>query len=54
MAFHFRSDADTERHFLNQGFDALSVHDPADFYTTLPIPRTRGTPMVRVLEASVS
>ena len=54
VAFHFRSDADTERHFLNQGFDALTVHDPADFYTALPIPRTRGTPMVRVLEASVS
>ena len=38
VAFHFRSDADTERHFLNQGFDALTVHDPADFYTALPIP----------------
>ncbi|WP_101676006.1 class I SAM-dependent methyltransferase [Alloalcanivorax mobilis] len=53
VSFHFRSDAETRAHFTAQGFDALTVHDPADYYAALPIPRTRGTPMVRVLEAKV-
>lgn len=53
VAFHFRSDGESRDHFLALGFDHLAVHDPADHYATLPIPRTRGTPLVRVLEATV-
>lgn len=54
VSFHFDSAAQTREHFLNLGFDALTVHDPADHYATLPIPRTRGTPMVRIIEARVA
>ena len=54
VAFHFDSDDATRAHFRDQGFAALTVHDPADYYGTLPIPRTRGTPMVRILEAEAA
>jgi len=54
VGFHFHSDEQTVSHFLQQGFDGLTVHNPADFYSQLPIPQTRGNPMVRILEGVVS
>ncbi len=54
VGFHFHSDEQTVSHFLQQGFDDLTVHNPADFYSQLPIPQTRGNPMVRILEGVVS
>lgn len=51
VSFHFRSDDEIRRHFPELGFESVQVHDPAHHYGALPIPRTRGTPMVRVLEA---
>ncbi len=38
VAFHFDSDDATRAHFRDQGFAALTVHDPADYYSRLPIP----------------
>lgn len=54
VTFHFDSDRATEAHFRELGFSGLTVHDPADYYASLPIPRTRGTPMVRILEAQAA
>ena len=54
VAFHFSSDEATRAHFQSLGFDSLTVHDPADYYGRLPIPRTRNTPMVRILQAQAS
>ncbi|MDN5862728.1 MAG: class I SAM-dependent methyltransferase [Salinisphaera sp.] len=52
VAFHFQSDSQTRDHFLALGFGQVRVHDPADHYGTLPIPRSTGTPMVRIIEAT--
>ncbi len=51
VSFHFE-DADQARaHFRASGFPEVEVHDPRDFYDRLPIPRSRGAPVVRVIEA---
>ena len=52
VSFHFHSDDEARAHFTGLGFEQLTVHDPADHYAALPIPRTRGTPMVLILEAT--
>lgn len=49
--FHFGSDAETQEYLTERGFDAVTVHDPRDYYLRLPIPRSRGIPLVRVIEA---
>ncbi len=49
--FHFSSDDEAKRHFLALGFAHTKVHDPQDFYGQLPIPQSRNTPLVRVVEA---
>lgn len=49
--FHFGSDAETREHFSGLGFGKVVVHDPRDYYLRLPIPRSRGIPLVRVIEA---
>lgn len=51
VSFHFDSDEESRAHFRALGFQDLDIHDPADYYQRLPIPRTRRAPMVRVLEA---
>lgn len=51
VSFHFGSDAEARQHFEHLGFSATRVHNPRDYYETLPIPRTRGNPFVRVIEA---
>lgn len=49
--FHFGSDKEAVEHVSAQGFRAVVVHDPRDYYLRLPIPRNRGVPLVRVIEA---
>lgn len=51
VSFHFRNDDEARDHFLSCGFSSARVHDPRSWYGTLPIPESRGEPMVRVIEA---
>lgn len=53
VSFHFGSDQEAEQHLKSVGFDQVTVHNPANYYDRLPIPRTRGTPFVRIIEANV-
>ena len=52
VSFHFESDAQARKHLLAQGFGDVTVHNPADYYDSLPIPRSRQDPFVRILEAT--
>ncbi|WP_203300346.1 class I SAM-dependent methyltransferase [Marinobacter sediminum] len=52
VSFHFQTDDEAQRHFLACGFDSATVHDPRAWYGTLPIPESRGEPMVRVIACS--
>lgn len=51
VSFHFHSDDEARYTFIEAGFDELHLHNPADYYSQLDIPKSRGNPMVRVLEA---
>ncbi|WP_338354637.1 class I SAM-dependent methyltransferase [uncultured Marinobacter sp.] len=51
VSFHFQTDEEARQHFLSCGFASATVHDPRSWYGTLPIPESRGEPMVRVIEA---
>lgn len=51
VSFHFGSDEETREHFERLGFSTVGVHNPQDYYNTLPMPQSRGTPFVRVIEA---
>lgn len=51
VSFHFGSDDEARVYFEQLGFATTRVHNPRDFYDRLPIPRTRGNPFVRVIEA---
>lgn len=50
---HFAGDAPAERALLSAGFSLARVHCPEDFFSTLPVPRSRQKSFIRVLEASV-
>ncbi len=52
VTFHFQADAEAQTHFLSCGFKSVTVHDPRSWYNRLPIPESRGEPMVRVIEAA--
>lgn len=51
VTFHFGSDQEAQQHFSTLGFTDTHIHNPRDYYDKLPIPRTRGNPFVRVIEA---
>ncbi|WP_417566123.1 class I SAM-dependent methyltransferase [Marinobacter sp.] len=51
VTFHFQTDEQAREHFRSCGFNATTVHDPRSWYGILPIPESRGEPMVRVIEA---
>ncbi|AOY87215.1 methyltransferase [Marinobacter salinus] len=51
VSFHFLTDEEARAHFLSCGFTSATVHDPRSWYGKLPIPESRGEPMVRVIEA---
>ncbi|QSP94393.1 class I SAM-dependent methyltransferase [Marinobacter salinisoli] len=51
VSFHFNSDIEAGKHFVSCGFAETVLHDPRDWYDTLPIPRSRGEPLIRVVEA---
>jgi O-methyltransferase involved in polyketide biosynthesis len=51
VSFHFRSDEEARNTLTGLGFDGVTVHDPADHYDRLEIPRSRGQSFVRVIEA---
>lgn len=51
VSFHFDSDIGCERHFDALGFHQTTIHNPRAYYNELPIPKTRGNPFVRVIEA---
>ena len=51
VSFHFRNEAQVRECFSSLGFSRTLVHDPADYYERIPIPRSRGKTLVRVVEA---
>ncbi|MDO3720239.1 class I SAM-dependent methyltransferase [Marinobacter sp. chi1] len=51
VSFHFDSDEQARGHFLSCGFGAATIHDPRDWYARLPIPQSRGEPLIRLIEA---
>jgi len=51
VSFHFQNDTQAREHYLSCGFVSATVHDPRSWYGILPIPESRGEPMVRVIEA---
>lgn len=51
VSFHFENGQQAEKHFRSCGFPPVTVHNPADFYGSLPIPQSRNDPMIRVVEA---
>lgn len=52
VSFHFRKDRDVQDCFASLGFGQVRVHDPADYYDSLALPRSRGRTLVRIVEAS--
>lgn len=53
VSFHFRNEAEVRECFGLLGFSRTLVHDPADYYDRLPVPRSRGRTLVRVVEAVI-
>lgn len=51
VSFHFGSDEEAESHFGSLGFDRVNVRNPKAYYDSLDIPKTRGNPFVRIIEA---
>lgn len=51
VSFHFSSDARARETLTELGFQQVTIHDPADYYERLPMPRSRGRSLVRVIEA---
>lgn len=54
VSFHFGSDEEARDCFRDAGFDELLIHNPRDYYDQLPMPHSRGNPMVRVMEGRVT
>lgn len=51
VSFHFHDGNEASRHLASLGFDGVSAINPEDFYGRLPIPESRGNPLVRILDA---
>ena len=51
VTFHFESDDEAEQCFCRLGYAPVRVHNPRDYYNRLPIPKSRGNPFVRIIEA---
>lgn len=51
VSFHFGSDDEARDCFRKAGFGDMQIHDPADYYDETDMPRSRGTPFVRIIEA---
>ncbi|ROU01764.1 class I SAM-dependent methyltransferase [Marinobacter sp. R17] len=51
VSFHFRDGESGARHLAGLGFDDVRAIDPEEYYGRLPIPESRGTPLVRILDA---
>ncbi|SFM17294.1 class I SAM-dependent methyltransferase [Marinobacter zhejiangensis] len=51
VSFHFDDDHQACEHLHRLGFTQPRVHNPRTYYGTLPIPRSRNNPLVRVVEA---
>jgi O-methyltransferase involved in polyketide biosynthesis len=51
VSFHFGSDEEASQHLRGLGFREVLIHNPRHYYDQLPVPRSRGNPFVRVVEA---
>ena len=51
VSLHFDSDQAAIRHLGNCGFAQVFSHNPEQYYRVLPIPQSRGNPLVRIIEA---
>jgi len=51
VSFHFQDDTQALEHMTHCGFPNVTLHNPADYYRTVPIPESRHDPMIRVIEA---
>ena len=54
VTFHFSSDQEAEQCFQTLGYHPVTVHNPKDYYASLPIPESRGNPFVRIIEARIA
>lgn len=53
VSFHFEDGESAVQHLQAQGFTSVTAHNPVDFYGALPIPESRGDPLIRVVEARI-
>ncbi|WP_148862345.1 class I SAM-dependent methyltransferase [Marinobacter fonticola] len=53
VSFHFRNGEEARQHVAQSGFKYVEAVNPEDYYGRLPIPESRGDPMVRILDARV-
>ncbi|TDT44385.1 leucine carboxyl methyltransferase [Halospina denitrificans] len=53
VSFHFRNDEEIRSCFGRLGFSGTRVHDPADYYELLPVPRSRRQTLVRIVEGAI-
>jgi hypothetical protein len=53
ITLHFQSRQETQTTFRNLGFNKILVHEPETFYGLLPIPASRKSSFVRIIEAKV-
>lgn len=51
VSFHFSNGDDAARHLENMGFAKVDAVNPEHYYGQLPIPESRGNPLVRILNA---
>lgn len=51
VSFHFRKGEEAAEHLARMGFKEVTAVNPEDYYGYLPIPESRGNPLVRVLSA---
>lgn len=51
VSFHFRNGEEAAEHLARMGFKEVIAVNPEDYYGYLPIPESRGNPLVRVLSA---
>lgn len=51
VSFHFRDGSEASRYLAGLGFDGVEAINPENFYGRLPIPESRGNPLVRILDA---
>ncbi|BES71961.1 class I SAM-dependent methyltransferase [Marinobacter nanhaiticus D15-8W] len=53
VSFHFRNGEEAAEYLARMGFKDVDSENPQDYYGYLPIPQSRGNPLVRILNARI-